>query len=57
MVIYVMYDLRMFIVVLQELHCLPIMYSLFRRGYRYIYQFTKFHLLLNYVSPVLGYMS
>ena len=41
----VMYGLRLFIVVLQELHCLPTIKHAGIVGVTDIYQFTKFHLL------------
>ena len=39
----VMYDLRLFIVVLQELHCLPNYLHVCMMRVRGCYHFTKFH--------------
>ena len=40
----VMYGLRLFIVVLQELHCLPTFWYVFNIVFMDFYQFTKFRL-------------
>ena len=43
----VMYGLRLFIVVLQELHCLPKFWYVYIIVFMDFYQFTKFRLLIQ----------
>ena len=43
----VMYGLRLFIVVLQELHCLPKCWYVYIIMFTDFYQFTKFRLLIQ----------
>ena len=43
----IMYDLRLFIVVLQELHCLPKFWYVYNIVFMNFYLFTKFRLSIQ----------